>query len=77
MYWTIPRSLDGPTTIVKPALVMSRGGLTIADVHAPASEAEYPELVRRWAREVWAAHADQQPLAREWLAAAVKAHLRR
>jgi hypothetical protein len=69
LYWTIARWLDGPAAIAKPALVSTRGQLTIADVSVPPSEGEYPQLVRRWASNVWAAYEDQQALARTWLAA--------
>jgi hypothetical protein len=70
LYWAIPRWLDGRTTIEKPALIAARGTLTIADVRSPAREDDFPDLVRRWARDVWTAYADQQPLARAWLASA-------
>jgi hypothetical protein len=69
LYWAIARWLDGPAAITKPALLSPRGSLTIADVSAPGSESGYPDLVRRWANDVWAAYADQQQLARTWLGA--------
>jgi hypothetical protein len=74
LYWAISRWLDGPAAVEKPPLITRRGGLTIADVYAAAREAEYADLVRRWAREVWAAYADQQKLGRTWLDA-VRAHM--
>jgi Family of unknown function (DUF5946) len=73
-YWAIARWLDGPVAVEKPPLIRQRGTLTIADVSAAAGEDEYADLVRRWAREVWAAYADQQKLARTWLDA-VRAHM--
>jgi hypothetical protein len=66
LYWAIARWLDGPAALDKPALVVRRGDLTIADVRAPRTEAEYPDLVRRWARSVWTAYAAQHDLARQW-----------
>jgi hypothetical protein len=69
LYWAIPRWLDGPTRVTRPADVEGRGTATIDDVRAPANEADYPELVRQWARDVWAAYGDQHATAREWLAA--------
>jgi Family of unknown function (DUF5946) len=69
LYWAIARWLDGPAAIAKPTLISARGQLTIADVCAPPSEGDYPQLVRRWASNVWAAYADQKALARTWLAA--------
>jgi hypothetical protein len=74
LYWAISRWLDGPATVDKPPLIPRRGSLSIADVYAVAREAEYADLVRRWAGEVWAAYADQQKLARKWLDA-VRKHM--
>ena len=67
LYWAIARWLDGSTTVEKPALLTARGQLTIVDVSTPESEAEYPDLVRRWAEDVWSAYASQHQLARAWL----------
>jgi hypothetical protein len=44
--------------------------MTIAEVSDPALEPGYPELVRRWAEDVWTAYAAQRDLARRWLDAA-------
>ena len=74
LYWAISRWLDGPAAVDKPPLITRRGGVTIANVSAAAREDEYADLVRRWAREVWAAYADQQKLARTWLDA-VRTHM--
>ena len=68
LYWAIPRWLDGPATIAKPALITARGSMTIADVRRPEDDVAYPQRVREWAADVWAAYADQQRLARQWLA---------
>lgn len=68
LYWAIPRWLDGPARVTRPADIDTRGKVTIDDVREPANEADYPELVRNWARDVWAAYADQHVIAREWLA---------
>jgi hypothetical protein len=67
LYWAIARWLDRPAAVEKPPLITRRGALTIADVYARAGEDDYADLVRRWAGAVWAAYADQQKLAREWL----------
>ena len=67
LYWAIARWLDGPVAVEKPPLIARRGVLTIADVHTPAREEDYADLVRRWAGDVWAAYTDQQKLARAWL----------
>ena len=68
LYWGIPRWLDGPARVTRPADINSRGKTTIDDVREPASEADYPELVRKWACDVWTAYAGQHAMAREWLA---------
>lgn len=73
LYWAIPRWLDGHVDLARPADLPSRGSLTIADVRSPAREEEYPELVRRWANDVWQAYAGLHGTAREWLNA-VRAH---
>lgn len=67
LYWGIPRWLNGPTTLARPVDIASRGAMTIADAQAVQNDAEYADLVRRWARDVWAAYADQQKTARQWL----------
>jgi hypothetical protein len=69
LYWAISRWLDGPARVTRPVDIDSRGKTTIDDVREPANEADYPELVRKWARDVWAAYTDQHAMAREWLAA--------
>jgi hypothetical protein len=69
LYWAIPRWLDGPAQVTRPADIDARGKSTISDVREPANEADYPELVRKWARNVWSAYAHQHVIARQWLAA--------
>lgn len=69
LYWAIPRWLNGPARLTRPTDIRRRGGTTIDDVREPAREADYPDLVRRWARDVWTAYGDQHATAREWLAA--------
>jgi hypothetical protein len=67
LYWAIHRWLDGPARIDKPAVLTARGSMTIADVRRPEDDLAYPDRVREWAADVWAAYAEQQPLARRWL----------
>ena len=69
LYWAIPRWLDGPARITRPPDLRDRGQMTIDDVREPASDAEYSEMVREWARDVWTAYADQHASARQWLSA--------
>jgi hypothetical protein len=67
LYWAIPRWLDGPARVARPENLDSRGRLTVLDVLHPEHDETYPDLVRRWAREVWGAYSPQQALARAWL----------
>lgn len=69
LYWTIPRWLDGRSTLERPHDLPFRGSITVADVHNPEREEEYPELVRRWAMDVWQAYAAYHGMARDWLEA--------
>lgn len=68
LYWSIARWLDGPKTVGKPALLTSRGLLTVADVSRSADDFAYPDSVRAWARAVWDAYANQHAQAHQWLA---------
>ena len=76
LYWAIPRWLDGPTALERPANIESRGTMTIADICNPANDDRYTELDRRWAQDVWAAYAVHHELAQRWLDA-VRAHMAR
>ena len=69
LYWAIPRWLEGPARLTRPVDIRDRGGVTIESVRKPPQEADFPELVRRWAGEVWMAYAEQHEPARGWLAA--------
>lgn len=77
LYWSVARWLDGAAAPSKPALLASRGLLTVANVQGARDDADHAEGVRAWARSVWDAYAPQQELARGWLrAAAAKADSR-
>jgi hypothetical protein len=67
LYWGIPRWLDGPTTRARPNDISFRGVMTVADARACESDHDYPDLVRRWANEVWGAYASLHATARQWL----------
>jgi methylmalonyl-CoA/ethylmalonyl-CoA epimerase len=67
LYWSVAHWLDGPSDLVRPGDIASRGKMTIADIKTVASEDEYPDLVRQWARDVWMAYADKHAIARRWL----------
>ena len=67
LYWGIPRWLDGPARLPRPVDISARGSMTIAAAQASSSDADYADVVRRWAWEVWIAYAGQQQTARQWL----------
>jgi Family of unknown function (DUF5946) len=62
--------LDGTPALAKPALPVTRGGPTIADVRAAADPVAHGEAVERWARAVWEAYLPLQAQARAWVTAA-------
>jgi hypothetical protein len=57
--------------IEKPAVPRARGTITIADV-ANATPENYAGAVRGWADSVWEAWRQHHPLAREWIASAMR-----
>jgi hypothetical protein len=67
LYLAIPRWLDGAVDVARPDDIPARGRLTVLDVQAAAPEDDYPDLVRRWAQEVWMAYAAHHAKARDWL----------
>ena len=71
LYWQIGRWLDGPSSIVKPAVLEIRGRQHIATVRL-ATDKEYQAAVRQWAASVWTAYESQHYLARGWLAEAAR-----
>jgi len=75
-YAAIRRWLDGSSSIVRPEPPATRGTMTIVDV-AGASADRYPDTVRAWASDVWAAYAAQHAVAREWIASAIERGARR
>lgn len=70
LYWSIARWLDGGKLLDKPPLLASRGRSTIPVPGDAESDAQFAARVRVWAADVWDAYADQQALARQWLAEA-------
>lgn len=68
----LQRWLNGASPVPKPDLPELRGTLTIGDVTAATDPAMYERLVGRWTRDVWAAYAQLQPLAREWISGAIR-----
>jgi len=64
----IQRWLDTYPDLRKPPLPSFQGSLTIAHVCAIDEPLAYGQAVEDWARSVWEAYRDLQPLARKWLA---------
>lgn len=64
----LQRWLNGGSPVTKPDLPDVRGSLTIAGVQAAAETSDYERVVEAWTRDVWAAYAPLQALAREWIA---------
>jgi Family of unknown function (DUF5946) len=64
----IQRWLDTSPKLTRPSLPSFRGSLTVADASGIEDPAEYGRAVEAWARSVWEAYRDLQPVAREWLA---------
>lgn len=68
LYWATPargRPVPAPP---KPALLRSRGTLTVAHAMAAADDPAYQRCLREWAEAVWAAYAPQHDLYRRYLA---------
>jgi hypothetical protein len=65
----VQRWLSGTRGLAKPAVPAARGEVTIADVIAAAPEDRHA-VVMRWAASAWSAWAEQQELARSWIASA-------
>lgn len=64
---SIPRGVDRPSPPV------ARGAMTVHDVAAVARSAQYLTTVEAWGRLVWDAYAEQQEMARQWVALAQRA----
>lgn len=56
----------------KPSVLSFLGDLTVADMLQAKSDADYVQLVRAWAEDVWKAYESQQELARAWLQEALE-----
>jgi hypothetical protein len=65
----VQRWLSRTRELVKPAVPIARGEVTIDDVIAVAPE-ERHEVVRRWVASAWDAWAEHHELARAWIATA-------
>jgi hypothetical protein len=61
------RWLSRRPQLVKPALPVTRGALTIADVLAESDVIDHRAVVERWARATWAAYTELHPIARAWV----------
>src|SRR3954471_2156773 len=62
--------------IRKPPLPQFRGEFTIGQAAAVGNPIEFGTAVEAWARSVWHAYHDLQPIAREWVARSMPLHSR-
>ena len=67
VYRAIQRWLNGAVALQKPAVLVERGPLTVADVRAAADADEMGRLAQSWAESVWRAYASQHAIARVWI----------
>jgi hypothetical protein len=68
----VQRWLSSRPQLEKPSLPTSRGSMTIADLRAATGVADHDAVAGRWAEDVWSAHTDLHPIARDWLRAATE-----
>lgn len=61
----IQRWLSSRPRLDKPSLPARRGTTTIADLRATTDIADHGLVAGRWARDVWTAYAELQPVARD------------
>jgi hypothetical protein len=66
----LQRWLSTNPKIEKPALPARRGDLTIGHIYGITDPVQFGSAVNSWARAVWNAYQDLQPLARVWLSMA-------
>jgi hypothetical protein len=69
LYWATPQHGRAVPAPPKPALLASRGTLTIAHILGAADDVKYAQLLREWAADVWRAYAPQHDLYLSYLAA--------
>ena len=72
VYRAIQRWLNGAVRLDKPAVLASRGELTVASLQIAGSPRELQTLAQLWADSVWQAYAAQHELARAWIRAAAR-----
>lgn len=64
----LQRKLNGRVDLVKPAIPVSRGNVTVADIIPAVGPDEYLRALDRWARSTWTVYADLQSTTRKWIA---------
>ena len=67
VYRAIQRWLNGAVKLDKPAVLASRGQLTVASLQSAGDPRELQTLAQLWADSVWEAYAAQHALAHAWL----------
>lgn len=60
------RWLDGPASLVKPALPADRGKMVLADLDGIEAPNAWRSAVQSWGEQVWEAYADLHAVARRW-----------
>jgi hypothetical protein len=63
----LQRRLESRRELVKPAIPAGRGKVTVADIVGVTGPDEYRKALDHWARTTWAAYADLQQTARDWI----------
>ena len=74
-YDAIQRWLSGsiPRGLERPSPPVARGAMTVHDIAEDAMSERHLATVGAWARLVWDAYAEQQEIARQWVALAQRA----
>lgn len=71
VYRALQRWLSGPRTLRRPDPPNESANVTVHDVWAAFVSEGFEESVELWAKTVWKAWSQHQPLAREWVKAAL------
>lgn len=67
VYRALQRSIDGKVSEERPEPPARLGDLTILHLVEAGDSQEYAQRVTEWAHAVWAAYADHQERARQWV----------
>ena len=67
----IQRWLSGPIKLLKPAVLIKRGDITVTHLQAATDVQDHIQRVHDWCRAVWLAYHDLQATARSYVEAAL------